>query len=32
VANNVPVRWAEIVSVPVAPKNFNPVTTRRKNV
>jgi cell division protein FtsQ len=32
VANNVPVRWAEMVSVPVAPKNFNPVTTRRKNV
>jgi hypothetical protein len=32
VANNVPVRWAEIVSVPVVPKNFNPVTTRRKNV
>jgi cell division septal protein FtsQ len=32
VANNVPVRWAEIVSVPVAPKNFNPVKTRRKNV
>jgi cell division septal protein FtsQ len=32
VAKNIPVRWAEIVSVPVAPKNFNPVTTRRKNV
>jgi cell division septal protein FtsQ len=32
VANNVPVRWAEMVSVPVAPKNFNPVKTRRKNV
>jgi cell division protein FtsQ len=32
VANNVPVRWAEIVSVPIAPKNFNPVKTRRKNV
>jgi cell division protein FtsQ len=32
VANNVPVRWAEIVSVPVVPKNFNPVKTRRKNV
>jgi len=32
VANNVPVRWAEIVSAPVAPKNFNPVTNRRKNV
>jgi cell division protein FtsQ len=32
VANNVPVRWAEIVSVPVAPKNSNPIKTRRKNV
>ena len=32
VANNVPVRWAEIVSVPVAPKNSNPVKNRRKNV
>jgi cell division protein FtsQ len=32
VANNVPVRWAEMVSVPVVPKNSNPVTTRRKNV
>jgi cell division septal protein FtsQ len=32
VANNVPVRWAEIVSVPVAPKNSNPIKSRRKNV
>jgi cell division septal protein FtsQ len=32
VANNVPVRWAEIVSVPVVPKNSNPVKNRRKNV
>jgi cell division protein FtsQ len=32
VANNVPVRWAEMVSVPVVPKNSNPVTNRRKNV
>jgi cell division protein FtsQ len=32
VANNVPVRWAEMISAPVAPKNFNPVKTRRKNV
>lgn len=29
VANNVPVRWAEMNSVPVAPKNSHP---RRKNV
>jgi hypothetical protein len=32
VANNVPVRWAENVSAPIAPKNSNPVTNRRKNV
>ncbi|HEX3857316.1 MAG TPA: FtsQ-type POTRA domain-containing protein [Verrucomicrobiae bacterium] len=32
VANNVPVRWAEIVSVPVVPKNSNPIKSRRKNV
>jgi cell division septal protein FtsQ len=32
VANNVPVRWAKIVSVPVVPKNSNPVKNRRKNV
>jgi cell division septal protein FtsQ len=32
VANNVPVRWAEIVSVPVVPKNSNPLKNRRKNV
>jgi cell division protein FtsQ len=32
VANNVPVRWAEIVSVPTVPKNSNPIKSRRKNV
>ena len=32
VANNVPVRWAEMVSVPAVPKNSNPIKTRRKNV
>jgi hypothetical protein len=32
VANNVPVRWAEMVSVPVVPKNSNPIKSRRKNV
>jgi cell division septal protein FtsQ len=32
VANNVPVRWAEIVSVPVVPQNSNPIKSRRKNV
>ncbi len=32
VANNVPVRWAEMVSVPVIPKNSNPIKSRRKNV
>ena len=32
VTNNVPVRWAEIVSVPVTPKNSNPAKLRRKNV
>jgi cell division septal protein FtsQ len=32
VANNVPVRWTEIVSAPVVPQNFNPVKSRRKNV
>jgi cell division septal protein FtsQ len=33
VANNVPVRWAEISFAPVAPKNSTPLQTiRRKNV
>jgi cell division septal protein FtsQ len=32
VANNVPVRWAEISSAPVAPKNSTPANSRRKNV
>ena len=33
VANNVPVRWAEIVPVPMtSPKIFKPVKNRRKNV
>jgi cell division septal protein FtsQ len=33
VANNVPVRWAEISPLPVAPKNSTPLQTiRRKNV
>jgi len=34
VANNVPVRWAEISPLPVAPKNSTPLlqTIRRKNV
>jgi cell division protein FtsQ len=33
VANNVPVRWAEITSAPfVAPKNSTPQNLRRKNV
>jgi cell division protein FtsQ len=31
VENNVPVRWTEILSAPVAPKNFN-ANIRRKNV
>jgi hypothetical protein len=33
VANNVPVRWTEIVSAPfIAPKNSIPANSRRKNV
>jgi cell division septal protein FtsQ len=32
VANNVPVRWAEIISAPVTPKNSKPAHIRRKNV
>jgi cell division septal protein FtsQ len=32
VANNVPVRWAENVSAPIAPKNLTPANLRRKNV
>lgn len=33
VVNNVPVRWAEISSVPfIAPKNSTPANSRRKNV
>jgi cell division septal protein FtsQ len=33
VANNLPVRWAETGSAPVAPKNLTPLQTiRRKNV
>jgi hypothetical protein len=32
VANNVPVRWAEIISAPVMKKNYNPAKNRRKNV
>ncbi|HVU28236.1 MAG TPA: FtsQ-type POTRA domain-containing protein [Verrucomicrobiae bacterium] len=32
VANNVPVRWAEMDSMPVAPKKVNPKNSRRKNV
>jgi cell division septal protein FtsQ len=33
VANNVPVRWAEISSAPfIAPKNSTPANSRRKNV
>jgi cell division septal protein FtsQ len=32
VANNVPVRWAENNSAPVAPKNLDPKNSRRKNV
>jgi cell division protein FtsQ len=32
VTNNVPVRWAEMVSLPVVPKNSNLENSRRKNV
>src|SRR5471032_2220183 len=32
VANNVPVRWAETGSAPVAPKNLTPLQTIRRNV
>lgn len=32
VDNNIPVRWAELNSVPVAPKNSMPANARRKNV
>ena len=32
VANNVPVRWAEIISAPLTPQNSNPIKNRRKNV
>jgi cell division septal protein FtsQ len=32
VANNVPVRWAENISAPVAPRNSTPANLRRRNV
>lgn len=32
VDNNVPVRWAEIATVPQTPKNTTPANARRKNV
>ncbi|HTV75543.1 MAG TPA: hypothetical protein VMD57_00985, partial [Candidatus Baltobacteraceae bacterium] len=32
VANNVPVRWAEMISPPFAPKKLNTENSRRKNV
>ena len=32
VANNVPVRWAEIIPAPVCAEKFNPENLRRKNV